>query len=224
MAGHGGVDARLFSSSRGCGREERSRLDAKREQPSDAAVPLLSRETDLYPADLLDREETGPDSGFRWWAVYTRSRREKDLMRRLKQIDLAFYCPLVEKRYRSPAGRARCSFLPLFPNYVFVWGGDDAGYLTKTTGCTSGVLEVRDGEQLTDDLRRVRHLITSGAPLTLEERLQAGRAVRVRSGPFKGHEGTVIERRGERRLFVAVNFLKQGVSVEIDDYLVEPVY
>jgi len=44
----------------------------------------------------------------------------------------------------------------------------------------------------------------------------------VKAGPFAGLEGTVVVRRGETRLLVAVNFLQQGASVEIDDFVLEP--
>ena len=38
-----------------------------------------------------------------------------------------------------------------------------------------------------------------------------------------GLEGTILSRRGDCRLLVAVNFLQQGASVAIDDCMLEPV-
>jgi transcriptional antiterminator RfaH len=66
-------------------------------------------------------------------------------------------------------------------------------------------------------------LIASGEPLTVEARLQRGQRVRLKSGALMGIEGTILERRGEQRLLVAVEFLQQGVSILINDYRVEPV-
>jgi len=66
-------------------------------------------------------------------------------------------------------------------------------------------------------------LIASGAPLTLESRLAPGDRVRVRRGPLVDLEGTVLSRRGQTRLLIAVNFLQQGASVEIDDFLLDPI-
>jgi transcriptional antiterminator RfaH len=43
----------------------------------------------------------------------------------------------------------------------------------------------------------------------------------VRQGPFAGLEGTVTKRRGETRLLVSINFLQQGASVEIDDFMLD---
>jgi transcriptional antiterminator RfaH len=39
----------------------------------------------------------------------------------------------------------------------------------------------------------------------------------VRSGALEGIEGTVVKRRGAQRLVVAVRFLNQGVSIELED-------
>jgi transcriptional antiterminator RfaH len=60
-------------------------------------------------------------------------------------------------------------------------------------------------------------MIECGAPVVPESHLEAGVHVRVRSGPLAGHEGTVLRRRGDTRLLVAVRFLQQGASVQIDE-------
>jgi transcription antitermination factor NusG len=186
-------------------------------------MPILARETDLYPPDLLDRDELGREPDRRWWAVYTRSRREKDLMRRLKAMQLAFYGPTVAKSQRSPSGRVRTSFVPLFTNYVFVYGDAAARYHTLETSCVSSCIEVIDGQTLSRELRSLRRLIATSQPLTVEERLEPNAVVRVKSGPLRGIEGVVVCRRGRHRLVVSVTFLQQGASVEIDDFMVEPL-
>jgi len=178
-------------------------------------MPILKKETDLYPANLL--ADDGPlalDVG-RWWALYTRSRREKDLMRRLSAMNIAFYCPIVEQQRRSPNGRLRTSYIPLFSNYVFLRGNEQDRYAALTTGCISRDIEVADAERLVHDLRQIRELIEVGVDLTPEARIEAGARVRVKTGALAGRVGTVIERRGRRRLLVAVDFLQQGASVEL---------
>ncbi|MDZ4821501.1 MAG: antitermination protein NusG, partial [Planctomycetota bacterium] len=64
-------------------------------------------------------------------------------------------------------------------------------------------------------------LIESGEPLTVESRLRAGQRVRVKNGALEGIEGTIVERRGEERLLIAVEFIQQGVSILIGDFQVE---
>jgi hypothetical protein len=180
-------------------------------------MPILAKEQDLFPIDLLDRYLAGDLEGHQWWALYTRSRREKELMRRLRSLDIAFYSPMISRRYRSQAGRARTSYVPLFANYVFLCGNDFHRYEALTTNCISRDIVVPDGLRLAEDLRQVHRLIELGCPLTPEARLLEGSRVRVRSGPFVGFEGTVIRRENVTRLLVAVNFMQQGASAVLED-------
>ena len=96
--------------------------------------------------------------------------------------------------------------------------------LAEETNRASRMVNVADETELLGELRNLRRLIASDAPLTIERKLEAGRAVRVKSGPLEGTEGVVVSRRGKDCLLVAVTLLQQGVSVEIDDFRLEPIY
>ncbi len=178
-------------------------------------MPILKKENDIYPDDLLVDEGPVSDDVGRWWALYTRSRREKALMRRLTRMKVAFYCPVIEQQHRSPNGRLRTSYIPLFSNYVFLRGDEEDRYAALTTGCISRDLEVTDADRLVNDLRQIHDLIELGADLTPESLIEVGTRVRVKTGLFANRVGTVIERRGQRRLLVAVDFLQRGASVEL---------
>jgi len=186
-------------------------------------MPILAKEQDLHPFDLFDRFLDGDLDEHQWWVLYTLSRREKELMRRLRAKDIAFYGPLVGRRHRSPAGRVRTSHIPLFPNYVFICGTEFHRYEALTTNCVCRDVQVVDGIELASDLQRIRRLIETGQPLTPESRLNQGRSVRVLSGPFAGFEGTVVRRENQTRLLVAVNFMEQGASVLLEDCQLEPL-
>jgi transcriptional antiterminator RfaH len=186
-------------------------------------MPILPSEPDIFPAELFDRLGDAPLVPGQWWAMYTMARREKELMRRLRSLEIAFYSPLVHKRTRSPNGRVRESFVPLFASYVFVHGNEQQRYQALTTNCVSRCLSVPDGAQLVHDLRQIRQLIELDTPLTVEARIEPGCLVRVRSGPMFGMEGTVVKRRGKDWLVVAVKFLQQGASVLLEDFQVEPL-
>jgi transcriptional antiterminator RfaH len=182
-------------------------------------MPILSAEPDLFPLTLLDDTASGEP----WWVIYTLARREKELMRRLRSLGVGHYGPLLRQRGRSPAGRRRESYIPLFPSYVFVRGDDFARQQALSTRCVSRTLAVPDAPRLVRDLKQVCRLLASDAPLAPEARLEPGRRVRVRSGSMLGLEGTVVKRRGKDWLVVAVEFLQQGVSVLLEDFQVEAV-
>lgn len=183
-------------------------------------MPILGKETDLYPDDLLDSEQALAQP---WWALYTLSRQEKKLMRLLIKERMSFYAPVIPRRYRSPAGRIRTTYEPLFPNYVFLCGDEAARHEAVCTGCVSRWLPVGQTKELVEDLRQLRGLIALDAPLAPERRLEPGTKVRIKSGSFAGYEGIVFRRDRETRLQVSVRFMDQGVSVAIEDCQLEPV-
>lgn len=184
-------------------------------------MPPIAREPSIYPTQLLDGF-TASDSERCWWAVYTRARQEKATVRSLIAQRIPCYLPLVQRD--SVVGRRRVrSFHPVFGGYVFLFGNDDERVSVKQTNRISQVFPVPDPGQLEGDLRRVRDLIASDAPLTMERRLEPGRLVRIKSGSLAGLEGTIIQRRNTTRVLIAVKYLQQGISVQIDDYMVEPI-
>jgi transcriptional antiterminator RfaH len=184
-------------------------------------MPVLCKEPSRYPETLLE----GPSweaMDRRWTVVHTKPRQEKALARELNRHLVAFYLPLVQKTLQYKR-RTLASHLPLFPGYVFMYASEAERTRALTTNRILRILLVDDGEGLVHDLRQLHQLIASNAPLTVESRLLPGDRVRVRKGPFAGIEGTVLQRRGVARLLVAVNFIQQGASVEIDDFLLEPL-
>lgn len=186
-------------------------------------MPILGQETDIYPSDLLDEKTIINDLERSWWCIYTMSRREKDLMRKLSRLKIPHYGPVIPKRFRSPNGRMRTSYIPLFANYVFMWGNDDDRYQAMTTNCISKCSPVNEQERLVADLRQIFQVVDAGVALTPEAKLQPGNRVRVRTGPFARYEGTVLRREGKTRLLLSIRFLAKGVSMEMDEGLLEPL-
>jgi transcriptional antiterminator RfaH len=182
-------------------------------------VPILKEEPSLFPENLLDGciQET---SDRRWLAVYTKARQEKSLSRELFAYRIPFYLPLIKKTTVAK-GRKRMSFVPLFSGYIFLYVTETERIKSMTTNRISRILTVNDPQQLVCDLEQLRRLIASDAPLNVEQKLAPGNRVRVKQGALMGMEGTVLVRRGVTRLLVSVNFLQQGASVEVDDYLLE---
>ena len=186
-------------------------------------MPILPQQRDIFPQGLLDDPEADPlgkasaRDDAKWLCFYTLARCEKDLMRKLEAAEVPFYGPLVRRRLHTAGGRIRHSFVPLFPGYVFAPVDDDQRRAAMATKTVARWLSVPDERMLVADLRAIKKLIETGKPLTPESRLEAGHPVRVRSGPMRGLEGSVIQRQGSQRLLVAVRMLSQGASIELED-------
>jgi hypothetical protein len=194
----------------------------------DWLMPILAEQPCVFPEGLLhgsiSTQALGyPESERYWWVIYTRSRQEKALARDLFASQIPFYLPQVARDHLIHHRRFR-TLDPVFPGYVFLFGTAEERVDSLRTNRISRILPVDDQDQLRQDLRQLADLIGIGAPLTVEQRLCAGRRARIRSGPLAGFEGTILQRRGTDRFIIAVNFLQQGVSIEINDFLVEPIW
>jgi len=93
----------------------------------------------------------------------------------------------------------------------------------RDTGVVANVLEVSDQPRLHADLARIHQLMTTGASMTPERRLSPGVRVRINAGPFCGYEGVLLKRGKQLRLLLAVQFMQQGVSVEVESWMITPV-
>jgi transcriptional antiterminator RfaH len=186
-------------------------------------MPLLSAEPSFFPDTLFSGDDSCPEAVPDWLVLYTRARAEKALARSLLARRVGFFLPLHERRWLSPSGRTRCSYLPLFPGYVFLHGATETRLHALETGLVSRYLSVVDQVGLHRDLARVCRLISSGAPLLPEERLEPGSLVEFVFGSLAGLQGKVIRRGKQLRLVVEVELLRRGVSVEIDSHMVQPL-
>lgn len=187
-------------------------------------MPILAAEPAAYPPDLFvgdSMPSIDADAAPRqWWVLQTKSRHEKALARDLHQSRIPFYLPLTTQD-TTVRGKVQQAYLPVFSGYLFLFGSDGERNQALRTNRIANSLIVPDQEELTRDLRNLSTLIASGANLTIEQQLCPGTRVRVKRGAFEGLEGLVIQRRGTNRLLLAVTYLRQGVSVEIADHMVE---
>ncbi len=183
-------------------------------------MPLLALEPFVHPPDLLTGAPHA-QSGT-WLALHTRPRAEKTLARKLLQGEIDFFLPLYKRQWRN-RGRLFSSYLPLFPGYVFLHGDNEARLRALETNLVAQVLTVTDQAQLVEDLRRVYQMVDSGLSLTPEQRLLPGTPVEIVKGPLAGSYGKVLRNGGKLRLVVEVQFLNQGVSVDIESWMLREV-
>jgi len=186
-------------------------------------MPIRDREPDLHPEDLLDGFcDDHHQKDHKWWVLHTRPRQEKSLARSLLASEVPFYLPTVAKD-NLIRGKRVWSYVPVFASYVFLFGTESDRLRALQTNRVVHVLDVADAKALVIDLRQVQRLIQSDAALTVERRIQPGQMVRIKKGPMMGLEGTVESRKGRTHLIVAVRMLQQGISLEIDDMMIEPI-
>lgn len=184
----------------------------------------VSEVVDLYPASLLKRtgtdEANAPQTKHVWWLAHTRPRQEKVVATALLARGVGYYLPLLTRKSLT-RGRTRLARIPLFPGYVFVHGDENERLAALQTNRLITMQHVPDGDLLRAQLKQLAELIAAGVPLTRESRLVPGERVRIKAGPLRDIEGTVLRRNGKTEFLVSIDFLHQGASLEIDDWMLE---
>jgi transcription antitermination factor NusG len=185
------------------------------------AIPFMLKLEDnppvLPPTAGSLQEMTGT-----WWIAHTKARFEKAFAFDLLRRGTGYFLPLI-KRVKMSGGRKRHVMLPLFPSYVFFCGGEEDRYAALATNRLCQVIAVNDQAGLLSELSALETAMASKAVLDPYPFAAVGKRCRVRSGPFEGIEGIVIERDGPTRLVLQVKMLGQGAAMEIDTDLLEPV-
>jgi len=182
-------------------------------------MPLLELERFISPEDLLELPGDS-ESTNRWWVLHTRPRAEKSLVRKLCDRDLSFYLPLHSREWIN-RGRRFQSHLPLFPGYVFLYGDFQSRLTALSTNLIAHTIMVEDQEQLVSDLARVHHLLSTGAAVTPEDRLEPGDPVEIIRGPLAGLEGKLLRRGGNLKFVIEVQFLRRAVSAEVECWMIK---
>jgi len=132
-------------------------------------MPILRKESDLYPDNLFDITTAEAP----WEIAHLRSRQEKSVARLLLDAGMPFYLPQVEQK-KKVRGRTFVSHLPLFPGYIFLRRVEGLRQTLWRTTAVANLIDVPDQEQLNAELLQIRELQASGAVLTPRDDLVPG--------------------------------------------------
>ena len=153
----------------------------------------------------------------RWLAVWTRSRHEKLVRDALASNSVEVFLPLLTLPSRR-RDRRKTIQLPAFPCYLFAHLDPADAYVVKTTRGVVQILGPRPLEYTfvpEDQIEAIRTMVESSLKVDPFPYLKVGTPVRVKSGPQKGQEGILIEKRKRLRFVVSVHLLSQSVSAEV---------
>lgn len=152
-----------------------------------------------------------------WYALYTRNRYEKKVDRLLKEKGITCYLPL-NVVYHRWSDRYKKVHNPLFSCYVFVFISlRDRFKVIQTDGAIK--LVSFNGKPATitenqiDAIKRIIDERVNAYPIDF---FTVGKKVRVKWGPLKGVEGSLIHKNNQSRLVIAIDGIKQALSIEIN--------
>jgi transcription antitermination factor NusG len=160
----------------------------------------------------------------RWYALHTRAKHEKKVAAQLAEHDITAFLPMFAERHQW-SDRQKVVQLPMFSCYVFVQVASWRELYLRVLQ-TQGVLQwvrsngepavVPDGE-----IENIKTALEEGLSASPCEYPQIGQRVRLRSGCLQGVEGVLVERKGERKLVIAIQLIQQAVAVSVEGYQIE---
>jgi transcription antitermination factor NusG len=160
-----------------------------------------------------------------WYAIRTRSRHEKMVVRQLEGLQVEIFLPLLTQVH-SWTDRRKVVELPLFPGYAFVrlvYTSEQRMRVIRTPGVVNFVgtsteaIAIPDGQ--IDD---IKILLTHKIPFKNHKFLQVGQRVRIRGGALDGVEGFFVSQKSERILVVSVEPIHRSLSIDLEGYDVDP--
>jgi transcription antitermination factor NusG len=153
-----------------------------------------------------------------WYAVYTNANHEKRVAQQLEQRSFEHLLPLYDSVRRWKDRRVHLQ-MPLFPGYVFVRFAlrdrlqvlqiPSVAHLVSFSGHPAPVPD--------EDIQSIQNCLNRGHHVEPYPYLQAGRRVRVRSGPLQGLEGIILRRKNRTRFILSFDLIMRSVAVEIDE-------
>jgi transcription antitermination factor NusG len=153
----------------------------------------------------------------RWYVAYTRANHERRVADQLAEREVENFLPQYESLRKWKDRRVRLQ-MPLFPGYVFVHLAlrnrlrvlqvPGVACLVGFAGRPVAVPE--------EEFARIRGFLDKGLRAEPHPYLQAGRRMRVLSGPFEGMEGIVLRRKNGCRLVISLELIQRAMAVDVD--------
>ena len=83
--------------------------------------------------------------------------------------------------------------------------------------------EVVAESRLLEQLKQIQLALAAGRDIDVLPYLGVGNAVRVSQGPLKGMEGIIFRFKGQTRIVLNVDMIRESVAVEVDSSWLEPM-
>lgn len=159
----------------------------------------------------------------KWFVMYTASRSEKKVAKRLKEEGWEVYLPLVTE-LRQWSDRKKKVERPLFNGYVFV--KTKRNQLWECLQVPGSVKFVHfSGQHATvreEDLDTIKRIVETGVAVETDgSEIEPGEQVKVIGGPLMNMEGECIEKGNKDYFVIRIPGIYQNMLVSIERKFLE---
>jgi len=161
----------------------------------------------------------------KWYAVYTRPRFEKQVLKGLLDQGIEGYLPLI-KTMRQWSDRKKMVEIPLFSSYVFVHI-DRSSYdqVLQTFGVVKYItFEGKAATIPANQIDNLKIIVDSNEKVeTTWETRHKGDQVMVTAGSLKGLRGELITEGDRKKVLVRIQGIDQNLTIEVHSSLIETI-
>ena len=152
----------------------------------------------------------------KWIAVYTKSRHEQIVINELSKKDIESYCPMFKER-RQWSDRKKWVHFPLFRSYVFARIHLKENIFVLQTIGVNKIVKFQNKISIIPDqvINDIKNIVDGGYKIQQVDYFIKGDEVSVVSGPLKGVNGIIQDLKGDNRLIMKVEAIRQAFSIEI---------
>ena len=158
-----------------------------------------------------------------WYAVYTKSRHEKQTATELKKQGVHVFLPLV-KTIRQWSDRKKKIEVPLFNSYVFVKIDiKDQFYVLQADGAVKFIAFENKPVPIPEwQINNLKVLLNTNEKFEITfDDFEPGEEVTVNRGPLRGLRGKLIRYKGTNRVLISIDSINQSLIVDIHPALLE---
>ena len=161
----------------------------------------------------------------KWFAVYTKYKREKVIKKELEHKGITVYLPL-QKLVRVYASKRKKVELPLISCYIFV-KIIKSEYLPvlQTDNVVKFVRIAKDLISIPEkEIEIMRRIVGEGIPVTAEpSSFVEGDKVEIVSGNLTGLQGTLVEKHGEKEVLIDLETMGYSLRMTLEARLLKKV-
>ena len=152
----------------------------------------------------------------KWIAIYTKSRHEQIVINELSKKDIESFCPMFKER-RQWSDRKKWVHFPLFRSYVFARIHLKENIFVLQTIGVNKIVKFQNKISIIPDqvINDIKNIVDGGYKIQQVDYFIKGDEVSVVSGPLKGVDGIIQDLKGDSRLIMKVEAIRQAFSIEI---------
>ena len=161
-----------------------------------------------------------------WYVLTTRSRHEKKSEQFLKNRGFEVFLPL-QKVMRKWIDRKKMVEVPLFSGYLFIRYDESKRFdVLNTPGIVRFLRYNNMDATISDSQVEAIKMALNEIPdeiNVIDQHFSEGEEIRIKSGPFKGFYGKIIQYNNNRKIMISIDSIGKSILIEIGKTSVEKI-